>query len=58
MTPLSKTQRQWDRFLRKAKHNSEAPGAWDDIPADELRDSMQFMYDHTADSPQPATCGQ
>jgi len=58
MTPLSKTQRQWERFYVKGKHNKLAPGAWDKINTAELTDIMQFMYDHAADSPQPQTCGQ
>jgi hypothetical protein len=58
MTPLSKTQRQWERFYEKDKHNKLAPEAWDKISSNELIDIMQFMYDHAADSPQPATCGQ
>lgn len=58
MTPLSKTQRQWQRFYAKDKHNTLAPGAWDQIDPNELIDIMQFMYDHAADSAQPETCGQ
>lgn len=58
MTPLSKTQSQWERFYTKEKHNKLAPGAWDKIEPNELIDIMQFMYDHAADSAQPATCGQ
>jgi cytochrome c5 len=58
MTPLSKTQRQWERFYKKDKHNKMAPGTWDTISANELKDIMQFMYDHAADSPQPQTCGR
>jgi len=58
MTPLSKTQRQWERFYTRNKHNKLAPGAWAKINQNELLDIMQFMYEHAADSPQPATCGQ
>ena len=58
MTPLSKTQKQWERFYKKDKHNTLAPGAWDKISSNELIDIMQFMYDHAADSAQPETCGQ
>ena len=58
MTPLSKTQRQWERFYAKGKHNKLAPGTWGKINPSELIDIMQFMYEHAADSPQPATCGQ
>lgn len=58
MTPLSKTQQQWERFYAKDKHNKLAPGAWDHIDPNELIDIMQFLYDHAADSPHPETCGQ
>lgn len=58
ITPLSKTQQQWERFYAKDRHNRLAPGTWDKIEASELKDIMQFMYDHAADSPQPETCGQ
>jgi mono/diheme cytochrome c family protein len=58
MTPLSKTQRQWERFYAKDKHNQLAPEAWDKINPNELIDIMQYIYDHAADSPQPETCGQ
>lgn len=58
MTPLSRTQLQWQRFYVKDRHNKLAPGAFDKISASELLDIMQFMYDHAADSPRPETCGQ
>lgn len=58
MTPLSKTQQQWERFYRKNRHDKKAPGAWDKIAPQELADIMQYMYDHAADSPQPETCGK
>jgi cytochrome c5 len=58
MTPLSKTQKQWERFYKKDKHNKRAPGTWDKISSNELIDIMQYMYDHAADSPKPETCGQ
>jgi len=58
ITPLSKTQQQWERFFVKDRHDKVAPGTWDKIEASELKDIMQFMYDHAADSPQPETCGQ
>jgi mono/diheme cytochrome c family protein len=58
MTPLSKTQRQWERFYVKDKHNKLAPGTWDKINPNELIDIIQYMYDHAADSDQPETCGQ
>jgi mono/diheme cytochrome c family protein len=58
MTPLSKTQMQWERFYSKNRHEKKAPGAWKEINPQELADIMQYMHDHAADSPQPETCGQ
>ena len=58
MTPLSKTQMQWERFYSKNRHDKKAPGAWKKIDPKELADIMQYMHDHAADSPQPETCGQ
>ena len=58
MTPLSKTQRQWELFYKKGKHEKMAPGTWSKIAQDELKDIMQFMYNHAADSDQPETCGR
>lgn len=58
MTPLSRTKRQWERFYNKKRHDKIASGAWDDISDRDLKDILQFMYDHAADSDQPMTCGQ
>jgi mono/diheme cytochrome c family protein len=54
LTPMSKTQKQWDRFFDKDKHE-DTP--WGDISEQNLKDIHQFLFDHAADSPQPATCG-
>lgn len=54
LTPMSKTQSQWDRVFDKKKHDQEA---WKDISGEDLKDIQQFLYDHAADSPQPQTCG-
>ncbi len=58
MSPISKTQRQWDRFVKKGRHYKIAPGAWEPITEQDLKDVFQFMYDHAADSDQPQTCGR
>lgn len=58
MTPISKTQRQWERFFDKDRHNKIATGSWDQITEPELKDIMQFIYDHAADSDEPATFDQ
>ena len=54
LTPMSKTQAQWDRFFKKGKHDA---AAWGDLSEKDLKDVQQFLYDHAADSPQPQTCG-
>lgn len=58
MTPLSKTQHQWERFFNKRRHNKIAPGAWDSLSETDLKDVLQFVYDHAADSDQPSTFGE
>lgn len=57
MTPLSKTQRQWERFFEKAQHEKKAPGTWKQISPGELEQIRRYLIEHAADSPQPETCG-
>ena len=54
VTPMTKTQAQWDRLFDKKKHDEEA---WKGLSEQDLKDIQQFLYDHAADSPQPQTCG-
>lgn len=54
VTPMTKTQKQWDRIFEKQKHDAEA---WKNLSERDLKDIQQFLYDHAADSPQPQTCG-
>jgi cytochrome c5 len=54
LTPMSKTQAQWDRFFDKKKHDQEALKG---LSEQDLKDIQQFLFDHAADSPQPQTCG-
>jgi len=54
VTPMTKTQAQWDRLFDKKKHGEEA---WKGLSDQDLKDIQQFLYDHAADSPQPQTCG-
>jgi len=56
LTPLSKTQSQWDRFFTKDKHKGK-PEAWKAFSEQDLKDIQQFLFDHAADSDQPETCG-
>jgi len=56
LTPLSKTQAQWDRFFDRDGHSAK-PEVLQQLPKQDLNDIRQFLYDHAADSPQPQTCG-
>lgn len=56
LTPLSKTQKQWDLFFDKNKHKTK-PAVWKDYSDQDLKDVQQFLFDHAADSDQPQTCG-
>ncbi len=56
LTPLSKTQAQWDRFFEKDKHQKNPEGL-KGLSDQDLKDIQQFLFDHAADSPQPQTCG-
>ena len=56
VTPLTKTQSQWDRFFETDKH-SKNPDAVKNISPEEMKDIQQFLFDHAADSDQPQTCG-
>ena len=56
LTPLSKTQKQWDRFFEKDKHK-KSPDALNKFSEQDLKDVNQFLYDHAVDSDQPETCG-
>jgi len=56
LTPMSKTQAQWDRFFDRDGHKA-MPEAWKDYSEKDRNDIRQFLFDHAADSPQPQTCG-
>lgn len=56
LTPLSKTQKQWDRFFGKNMHKKN-PDAWGKFSDKDLQDINQFLFDHAVDSDQPETCG-
>jgi cytochrome c5 len=61
LTPLSKTQAQWQKFFtvgapacaKKAEAKTGKP-----LTADDLADMELFLVSHAADSDQPETCGQ
>ena len=56
LTPMSKTMKQWDRYFEKDA--DEHPGeVMSEISEKDLKDIIQFLYDHAKDSPSPETCG-
>jgi cytochrome c5 len=57
ITPISKTQEQWNRYFAKGVHNKGAQKLTDVVPAEQLPDMQTFLVNHAADSPQPETCG-
>lgn len=56
LTPMSKTQGQWDRFFDRDKHEKN-PDAWSKFSEQDIKDVQQYLYDHALDSDQPETCG-
>ena len=60
LTPLSKTQAQWNAFFAKGKHPQDNQPLLKVQGMDEekLNDIHAFLYNHAADSPQPETCGK
>ncbi len=56
LTPMSKTMKQWDRYFEKKA--DEHPGeTFGEISEKDMKDIIQFLYDHAKDSPSPETCG-
>jgi len=54
LTPLSKTQAQWDRFFDQKGENCAKHAG---VSGQDVKDIQQFLFDHAADSDQPETCG-
>ncbi|HNX50861.1 MAG TPA: hypothetical protein PKL08_11905 [Thermoanaerobaculaceae bacterium] len=57
VTPLTKTQDQWKRYLTKGLHKKGSQKLSDVVPAEQLPEVQTFLVNHAADSPQPETCG-
>ena len=54
VTPMKKTQAQWDRFFTD---KGSACGTKAGISEQDMKDVHQYLFDHGADSDQPETCG-
>lgn len=58
ITPLSKTQAQWQSYFAKGKHLKGAEPLAKYMNAEQLNDALTFLHNHAVDSPQPETCGK
>jgi mono/diheme cytochrome c family protein len=58
VTPLSKTQAQWQAYFAKGKHMKGTEPLTKYMTAEQLNDAQTFLYNHAVDSPQPETCGK
>lgn len=58
ITPLSKTQAQWQTYFTKGKHMKGTEPLTKYLTPEQLNDALTFLYNHAVDSPQPETCGK
>ena len=63
LTPMSKTQGQWDRFFENEKKlgacvDRAAEKTGTKLTEQDLANMRFFLWSHAADSDQPETCGQ
>ena len=55
LTPISKTQAQWEEFFEKGMHGDQKLS--DAVEEDQIIHIKTFLINHAADSDQPETCG-
>ncbi len=58
VTPLVKTQAQWQAYFAKGKHMKGTEPLTKYMTPEQLNDALTFLYNHAVDSPQPETCGK
>jgi hypothetical protein len=58
ITPLTKTQAQWQAYFAKGKHMKGTEPLSKYMQSEQLNDALTFLYNHAVDSPQPETCGK
>jgi mono/diheme cytochrome c family protein len=58
VTPLVKTQAQWESYFAKGKHMKGTEALSKYMTPEQLNDALTFLYNHAVDSPQPETCGK
>jgi len=55
LTPISKTQAQWEEFFAEGMHGEQ--NLTDVVDEDKIIHIQTFLDSHAADSDQPETCG-
>lgn len=58
VTPLAKTQAQWQGYFVKGKHLKGTEPLTKYLTLEQLNDVQTFLFNHAVDSPQPETCGK
>ncbi len=58
ITPMSKTQVQWERYFTAGKHNKGTELLSKHLNDEQLHDALVYLVNHAVDSPQPETCGK
>lgn len=58
ISPMSKTQAQWERYFTIGKHNKGTEPLSKHLNEVQLRDARAYLVKHAADSSQPETCGK
>ncbi len=58
ITPMSKTQAQWQSYFTKGTHLKGTEQLSKYMTPEQLNDALAFLYNHAVDSPQPETCGK
>lgn len=58
ITPLTKTQAQWQAYFMKGKHMKGSEPLAKYLTEEQMNDARTFLYNHAVDSPQPETCGK
>ncbi len=58
ITPMTKTQAQWERYFTVGKHNKGTEQLSKHLNDEQLHDAWVYLVNHAVDSPQPETCGK
>lgn len=57
MSPIDKTQAQWNGVFAKDKYKSlPCKAEWEKMTPEDIKDVYAYMHDHAFDSPSPEKC--